>query len=350
MKYNGKTIKKRTDGRYWTRYYDNGKQKSVYGKTQKECLANLKKALAYVRKSNKQKKETYTLEEWVNKWKSLYKQNTVKRSTMYSMEHKLKLYVLDNPIVRKDIRNIKSIELQELLNSIEAPRQREAIKSYLNDMFNKAYQLELIKKNPMLTVTIPRVPKQEGKALSVSETKIFIEQAKKDKYADYFLLLLYQGLRPGELEALFVEDIDFENHKMTIMKTVSDLGEITSPKTPQSNRTIPIFDCAYEILVKYKGKSGLLFDMKTTTRSRHFQSIMRNCRLYGFTPYSLRHTFFTRCSEIGIPEHVFQHWGGHSRGSETTKKYYLHINDEFEQECAKKVNFADTHFDTHFDT
>lgn len=38
VKYNGKTIKKRTDGRYWTRYYVNGIQKSVYGRTQKECL------------------------------------------------------------------------------------------------------------------------------------------------------------------------------------------------------------------------------------------------------------------------------------------------------------------------
>lgn len=350
VKYNGKTIKKRIDGRYWTRYYVNGIQKSVYGRTQKECLANLKKALSIAKKVNNQRKETYTLEQWIIKWKKLYKESTVKRSTMYTMEHKLNMYVLSNPIAKKDIKQINSIELQELLNNIEAPRQREAIKSYFSDMFNKAYQLELIKRNPMTTVTIPKIRKQEGKALSASETKIFVEQAKKDKYADYFLLLLYQGLRPGELEALFVEDIDFENRRMTINKTVSDLGEITTPKTPQSNRIIPIFDNAYEILLKYKDKSGLLFDVKTTTRSRHFQSIMKQCRLYGFTPYSLRHTFFTRCSELGIPEHVFQHWGGHSRGSEITKKYYLHVNDDFEQECAKKINCADTCFDTHFDT
>ena len=32
--YQGKKVRKRTDGRWWARYYENGKQKSVYGKTQ----------------------------------------------------------------------------------------------------------------------------------------------------------------------------------------------------------------------------------------------------------------------------------------------------------------------------
>ena len=42
MKYKGKTISKRPDGRWWARYTKNGKQVSVYGKTQQQVLEKLK--------------------------------------------------------------------------------------------------------------------------------------------------------------------------------------------------------------------------------------------------------------------------------------------------------------------
>ena len=90
MKYNNKSIKWRADGRYYARYYNQeGKQVSVYGKTQKECLENLKNALKENKLNNKigtnQKAKPLTLENWIKQWLSLFKLNKVRKSTYEDM-------------------------------------------------------------------------------------------------------------------------------------------------------------------------------------------------------------------------------------------------------------------------
>lgn len=46
--------------------------------------------------------------------------------------------------------------------------------------------------------------------------------------------------------------------------------------------------------------------------------------------YSLRHTFATRCAEMSITPKQTMMWCGHS-SIEVTLKYYVNINDAFEQ-------------------
>ena len=110
VKYNNKQIKWRADGRYYARYYNNeGKQISVYGKTQKECLENLKEALKTNKLNSKlgtkQKIKPLTLEVWIKQWLSLFKLNKVRKSTYEDMENRLKKYVLSQTISQKNIKN-----------------------------------------------------------------------------------------------------------------------------------------------------------------------------------------------------------------------------------------------------
>lgn len=89
-KYKGKTIKRRPDGRYWTRYYDQaGKQHSVYGRTINECLENLKQALQELNQSTTSFR-AITLGEWLQKWLELYKIGKLKKSTLEQMQRYLR--------------------------------------------------------------------------------------------------------------------------------------------------------------------------------------------------------------------------------------------------------------------
>ena len=56
-----------------------------------------------------------------------------------------------------------------------------------------------------------------------------------------FQIFYYSGFRCGEFLALTLEDIDFENNKISISKSLRRAGGkdiITSPKTPKSVRTV----------------------------------------------------------------------------------------------------------------
>ena len=148
MKYNNKSIKWRADGRYYARYYNNeGKQISVYGKTQKECLDKLKIAIKdeKLNISKTGKLKPLTLESWVQQWLQLFKKDKVRKSTYEDMEHRLTKYVLNQSISQMYLKNITAVEIQELLNNISAGRMREHIFTYLKDCLTKAKQIGYIK-------------------------------------------------------------------------------------------------------------------------------------------------------------------------------------------------------------
>lgn len=339
MKFNNKTITQRPNGTWWVRYYENGIQKSIYGKTQKECLNKLKLALG---KETKKTKINYlTLEAWVNKWLELYKLDNVKASTLYAMKGRLNGYILNNSIKDRPLKSITTIELQELLNCISAPRQREHICTHLKDIFRKATQTGLITKNPMEFVQIKAHKPKETRAYTLEQEKNFTSYALNyGFYGDFYLLMLFEGIRNGELRALCVEDIDYKNKTITINKTYDDIGNITTPKTEESNRVIPIFDRAYPILAKYKGGSGQLFNVSKCMYQKNFTRLMiiMGWQNEGFTINSGRHTFITRLRENRIEEKLIEKWVGHSENSNVSKKHYIHINPDFEEAKINEIN------------
>lgn len=340
MTFKSKTITKRPNGTWWVRYYDNGIQKSIYAKTQKECLKKLKNALNNIIE-NKTNPKNYTLEQWVYKWLELYKIGNIKESTLYAMQNRLKCYIFNNPLKNKELKKITTIELQELLNNIEAPRQKEHIYTHLRDIFNKALETDIIQKNPMKFVTIKKHRPKETRAYTKEQEKIFIEYASNfGIYGDFYLIMLYQGIRNGELRALQVEDIDFNNKTITINKTFDDLGNVTSPKTEESNRTIPLFNNAYNILIKYKNNNGLIFKMSKCMYQKNFKKLMSSIgwQNEGFTINSGRHTFITRLRENRIDEKLIEKWVGHTEYSNVTKQHYMHINPDFEKAKIDEIN------------
>lgn len=337
LKYKNKTIKKREDGRWWCRYYKDGKQISIYGKSQQECLNNLKKAL---NKNDNNQEKNYTVEQWLEKWRELYKINKVKSSSLKKIDV-LTRYI--KPIYDKKIDKITSIEIQEFLNSVKATRIRQLLYEQLKDCFNKAYQNKLIKENPCIIIEKPKHEKSITEALTIQQEAKFIEACKNDPYENVNLFCLYEGLRIGECCALTYNDIDFENKTIKINKTINDLGQITSPKTIGSNRTIPLFKKAEQLLNK-KG-IGQIFKVKPRTVQNN---ILKISKAVGFKihTHKLRHTFATRCCEANIPAKVCQKWLGHST-IQMTLNVYTHVTKDFENKSAENLN---NYFDTQNDT
>ena len=87
--------------------------------------------------------------------------------------------------------------------------------------------------------------KREMQFFTYEEFQKFISKVEELDYRTFYETLYYLGLRQGEATALTWKDINFEKKEVSINKTLTtklkgQLYTISSPKTANSNRTLPI--------------------------------------------------------------------------------------------------------------
>ena len=127
-----------------------------------------------------------------------------------------------------------------------APSYLKSIHIVLSAILNHAVKhYDLSKNAASLVGTIGSDDaREEMKILTLTEYKKVRDEAMEDPIYYYIFEILYwTGIREGELLALTLSDIDFEKNTIRISKTYHRIGDrdiVTSPKTKQSNRTVPI--------------------------------------------------------------------------------------------------------------
>ena len=335
MKIQGITIHKNKNCNTWyTRYRKDGIQHYISAKTQKECYEKLKKELNIIKK---QKTTIYTLQSWYNKWLELFKIGKVRKTTLRDYSNITKHIPIKT--FNKNINKIEILEIQEIINNVNAERQKQKLYELLKAIFQKAKDFNIIEENILLKIEKPQHKRINGKAMSIEEQQLFINYCKKNNY-DIFLICLYQGLRKGEVLGLTGNDINFQNNIIKINKAYNEFKEICQTKNEYSNRTIPIFENSIEILKKYSNyKAKRLFNYSLTTLHKIFKNCLKESGIKNnYTIHDLRHTFVTNCKNLNIPEHIIQHLIGHRIGSKITGEVYTHITQEELIKNCNKIN------------
>ncbi len=165
------------------------------------------------------------------------------------------------------------------------------------------------------------------------------------------IVMLYAGLRPQEVKALRVEDVDFDAGVIHVRSFVHMDGEnhyalTAEGKTHNAVRDVPLFTPVRNVL---KGKTGYLLPNKPDSIAskaawysawisyrnkieRYLNGMQK--RWYGKTvahkqlikdgkplpqwktftvlPYDLRHSFCTWCRDNGVELHTCVEWMGHA--------------------------------------
>lgn len=164
-----------------------------------------------------------------------------------------------------------------------------------------------------------------------------------DSYKFGVYLCLYTGLRIGEVCALQWKDIDCTNSTISVKKTILRVKNVSntvpqktqliinSPKTPSSERLIPIPHELNEKLQQLKTESNPVANAYVLTGTckfieprnyyERYKRYLHSCELDGFNFHALRHTFATRCIEAGVDPKVLSEILGHASVQITLDRY-----------------------------
>lgn len=171
-----------------------------------------------------------------------------------------------------------------------------------------------------------------------------------DRYKFGVILSLYTGIRVGELCALRWEDISIPAATLRIRRTLQRIQDngvgataktkiiITEPKSQCSIRDIPLPQFIIEIARRFTDhpKAYVLSGDKNKyveprTMQNHFKKYVKECGIEDTNYHALRHTFATRCIEVGFEVKTLSEILGHANVNITLNRY---VHSSFDLKCA----------------
>lgn len=362
----GENIFKRQDGRWEARYIKGHdlSGKSVYGfcygKTYKEAKDKVTKAkLSLVDHTaappNRDRRRfSFFCDEWLAMQHGTVRESTyVKYHTILEKHIKPRLGCCSPlGITTMTVENFKwaLLDAENL-----SPK---TVKDILVEL--RAITEHIAKQMPGAAVPefhYPRIEKRETRVLSVEEQHRLTAYltADPDDCKRGILLAMLTGIRLGELCALRWEDVSFGHRTIRIHATVQRLQNpdpnapskttlwIGKPKSDSSCRMIPLSDSA--LLLCKQGKNcepdtyiltGTAEPMEPRTLQYRFEKYVRDCGLEGVHFHTLRHTFATRCVEVGFELKSLSEVLGHANTSITLDRY-VHSSLDLKRENMNKL-------------
>lgn len=250
-------------------------------------------------------------------------------SSIKKIEIILKFFTILNEY---KISDIKLFQLQKIFDEMTfSYNYKGNCKSVLNRIFDFAVKNDFIESNKIKFVEL-------GKKNIVIERKIFTKNEinilwknLEIKNVYLILILIYTGMRVGELLNLKVADVDLCNKVIYIRKSKTDAGV----------RTIPIPDKMLSLFtdnICYENEYFIFtktFNQMSYMSFRYiFESILRKVGLQKHTIHDTRHTFATLLNNADANKTSIIKLIGHSDFS-TTENVYTHKDIE---ELRKAIN------------
>ena len=379
-------VKKRADARYVKQVYlgldENGKRryKSVYGATLKEAEQKADDLRLALNKGIDINARQDTFETWKDMWLesktcgegqlTSYKACVKKLSALYPCE----------------IGKIRTADIQLIVNNVaRAGLSRKTI-TQIRMAARQIFQLAIVNRvldyNPAEAVVIPSSAKPKAKREALTDEQIRWIRETPHRAQTAAMIMLYCGLRRGELLALRWSDIDLTKKELHVRRTVEMINgkpvEKLGGKSHAATRDITIPDILVvylkekqptiterrkelyplvcekasggyhsaksweelwssymeELNIKYGDFSdcGIDYDPKSKLDPRGVP-----CVIETFSAHRLRHTYATLLYESGVDVMTSQKLLGHASPN-TTLGIYTHLRESHRTEEMKKLN------------
>lgn len=365
------TIRKRSDGRWEARIIIGHKNdgtpmyKSAFAKTQKSALKELHHLIELYRDVDLTEDCRMTLGEWLDKWLDEYMIFTIRESTLDSYRAMVKNQV--KPFIGgKQIASLTTADMQKFYNKIKKEgRVREhpihgktladsmvrGVHMMLHEALDVAVRERLLVKNPTNGTTVPKCNYPEKQILDDSQLDTFLEAIKGEEYWDaFFYVEVMTGLRRGEICGLKWQDINFEENKLQVKRSVSvkkgggvSIGET---KTETGVRSILMPPSVADVLQNRKQTAITEWvfpnfmhpeqPISPATAYRKLKIILKHAGLPLIRFHDLRHTFATHATHGGVDPKTLAGILGHTNASFTLDTY-THVTSDMQKAASNIV-------------
>lgn len=237
------------------------------------------------------------------------------------------------PLYGKVFKDLRKSHLQAVVDSIKAPSMQSVTKVLFLKSYKYALENDIVNKNYAQFVKVAKTETKDKVPFTREEIDILWDKMDDVKYADLVLILLYTGMRIGELLNMEKSNIFLEDRYM-----------IGGSKTKAGkNRIIPLHKRIVPLIEKrmQESDSQWLFINKVGAKLKynsftqyHWEPIIK---LVGndHTPHDTRHAFISEMSRLNVNQITIRKIVGHSDKSVT--EHYTHKNIEELLEAVDKL-------------
>lgn len=326
-------LKRQKDGRYFCKWHG----VTFVGRTEDEAMQK--------REAYKQSGRTpirRTLANYAEYWLPVHKASV--QSTTYNGYISILSCVLQT-IGDLYLHDLTTDDISNAFATLNGKSQSYIHKArlLLIEILDSAVDAGLIEKNPARakSVTVPKGSRGTHRAITEAERKLILETPHRMRLAA--LLMLYCGLRRGEVIGLKASDLNGDSVRIErAVHFVGNQPRISGTKTEHGKRTVPAPDFILPGLPKMNSDCYVLTGkpkpMTETAFVRAWESYLKHLKA-DIRPHDLRHSYCTWLRDCGIDIHQAIIWMGHADES-MILRIYDHPGTERENEAKNRLNQA----------
>ena len=326
-------VRKREDGRWEGRIVVGHKKNGTpifqhaYAHTQKELTEKLHQNIERYQDVELTEDSRMTLGEWLDRWLTDYKENTVRPGTLAGYRSCIENYIKPQ-LGGKQVSLVTSQDVQKLYRRLkengrvrEHPRFGSALSdttiNRLHAIFHQAMEdalhAHIIAKNPTVGATVPKASHAPKRVLTDKELDTFLDAVWEDKiWGDFFYVELTTGLRRGEICGLMWQDFDARNGVLQVRRTLHSrklgVDMLGKTKTRSGERTIVLPPSTAEILRRRKENAITQWIFPDPVRPElplspncaytHMKAILHKAGLPDIRFHDLRHPYVKHTTKI----------------------------------------------------
>ena len=339
---------------------DTGRQCSVSALTLKE-LRDKKEQVQKDRLDGlKRTRQRKTLNDYFEIWKK--QKSGLEANTYSNYVYMYERFVRDSVIGRKELKDLTKSDIKTFYKNLRDGKRKgrkqdskpvavntlDVLQNVLHQILDLAVEDDAIRRNvsdKALKELKAESPVEKKEALTLEEQARFMEVIKDTPWEPVFTLMLWTGMRVGEVTGLTWDDIDEAEGIIHVRRTLvyykdQDTGKmerrINTTKTTAGFRDLPMNDIIREVLKKQKeigipckaevdGVKGFIFATRfgdtqgQHTLNRALKRIVDTANadadasvlLPRFSCHILRHTYDTNLIRAGVSHAVIMDLMGH---------------------------------------
>ena len=340
---------------------------SVYGTTKKELERKVAEIQTNLERGIFLSTETVTFGAVAENWITFFK-------PLISEKMRLRYKgIIDGhlkPLEEMKVKDLRPMHLQRIINDMAkagyAQKSMQMVKLTASQVLDHAMQNDLVYRNVFEKLKVPHVESVPREPITEEQRDLILRTWKGHRMGVPALIMLYCGLRRGELLALLWSDVDLNNQTLSVTKAAdmpTNATTVKKPKTRAGIRTVPIPNAILPALkwARSESKSMYVCPNMTTGGIMSAQAYGQAWRSYmhylniqaggkdrsrinpkivamePFTAHQLRHSYATMLYDADVDVKTAQKLLGHADFG-VTMKIYTHLSAEKETAGIEKLN------------